>query len=46
MLTLDKGTSKLSPGPSSQTVLVEVEPWAQAAPEITVFAPPRMEERI
>ena len=31
VLTLDKGTSKLAQGPSSQTALVEVEPWTEAS---------------
>jgi len=40
MLTLDKGTSKLAQGPSSQTVLVEVERWTQAVPAIAAFDRP------
>jgi biotin/methionine sulfoxide reductase len=42
MLTLDKGTSKLAQGPSSQTVLVEVERWTQALPEIAAFDRPAL----
>ena len=40
MLTLDKGTSKLAQGPSSQTVLVEMERWSGAVPRIAAFDPP------
>jgi biotin/methionine sulfoxide reductase len=40
MLTLDKGTSKLAQGPSSQTALVEVERWAGAVPDIAAFDRP------
>jgi biotin/methionine sulfoxide reductase len=42
VLTLDKGTSKLAQSPAAQTVLVEVERFAGAAPPITVFEPPRV----
>jgi len=40
VLTLDKGTSKLAQGPSSQTALVEVEPWTKPVPAIGAFDPP------
>jgi len=40
VLTLDKGTSKLAQGPSSQTALVEVERWADPLPKIEAFDPP------
>jgi biotin/methionine sulfoxide reductase len=40
VLTLDKGTSKLAQGPSSQTVLVEVEKWGKAIPAIAVYDQP------
>jgi len=40
LLTLDKGTSRLAQGPIAQTALVEIERFADAAPEITVFDPP------
>ena len=45
MLTLDKGTSKLAQGPSSQTTLVEVERWDGAVPEIAAFELPAIVER-
>ena len=40
VLTLDKGTSKLAQGPSSQTALVEVERWTKPVPGITAFDQP------
>ena len=40
VLTLDKGTSRLAQGPSAHSALVEIERFAGAAPEITVFDPP------
>ncbi|MPY69613.1 MAG: molybdopterin-dependent oxidoreductase [Alphaproteobacteria bacterium] len=40
MLTLDKGTSRLSQAPISQTALVEVEKWSGPLPDITVFRQP------
>jgi biotin/methionine sulfoxide reductase len=40
VLTLDKGTSKLAQGPSSQTTLVEVERWAERVPDIAVYDQP------
>jgi biotin/methionine sulfoxide reductase len=41
VLTLDKGTSRLSQAPVSQTALVEVEKWADALPDVTVFRQPQ-----
>jgi biotin/methionine sulfoxide reductase len=40
MLTLDKGTSKLSQAPISQTALVEVEKFSGPLPDIAVFRQP------
>jgi biotin/methionine sulfoxide reductase len=40
VLTRDRGTSRLSQGPSSATTLVEVEKCT-APPPVTAFAPPR-----
>jgi biotin/methionine sulfoxide reductase len=40
MLTLDKGTSKLAQGPSSQTALVEVERWTKRVPNIAIYDQP------
>ncbi len=45
VLTLDKGTSKLSQGPSAQTALVEVERWTDPVPAIAVFDPPAIVAR-
>ncbi|MEI8154673.1 MAG: molybdopterin dinucleotide binding domain-containing protein, partial [Hyphomicrobiales bacterium] len=42
VLTRDQGTSKLGQGPSSATVLVEVERWTQSLDPIGAFDPPRM----
>ena len=42
VLTLDKGTSKLAQGPTSQTALVELERWQEAAPAISVHRQPAM----
>ena len=42
MLTLDKGTSKLAQGPSSQTALVEVERWTAAVPDIGAYKEPAL----
>jgi biotin/methionine sulfoxide reductase len=42
VLTRDQGTSKLAPGPSSATALVEVERWTEALPPVAAFVPPRM----
>src|SRR5262249_35207423 len=41
VLTRDQGTSKLAQGPSSATALVEVERYADTAPPVRAFAPPR-----
>ena len=40
VLTLDRGTSKLTQGPSAQTVLVEIARYDGELPEITAFQPP------
>ena len=40
VLTLDKGTSCLSQGPSAQTTLVEIEKFIGDAPPISAFDPP------
>ncbi|MGH6738353.1 MAG: molybdopterin dinucleotide binding domain-containing protein, partial [Bradyrhizobium sp.] len=40
VLTLDKGTSKLAQGPSSQTALVEVERWTAPVPDIAAYDQP------
>jgi biotin/methionine sulfoxide reductase len=40
VLTFDRGTSKLGQGPSSATVLVEIERWIAAAPPVGAFVPP------
>jgi biotin/methionine sulfoxide reductase len=44
VLTLDKGTSKLAQGPSSQTVLVEIEPWKRPVPDIAAYDQPAIAE--
>lgn len=40
-LTIDKGTSRLGQGPIAHSALVEIEPWLDELPPITVFDPPR-----
>ncbi|MCH9672056.1 MAG: molybdopterin-dependent oxidoreductase, partial [Gammaproteobacteria bacterium] len=40
VLTRDKGTSKLSQGPSAHTCLVEVEKFVGELPPVTAFDPP------
>jgi biotin/methionine sulfoxide reductase len=40
MLTRDHGTSKLGQGPSSATVLVDIEPWRAPLPPVRAFTPP------
>ena len=42
VLTLDKGTSKLSQGPSAHTTLVEVERYQGEPPPMTAFLPPEI----
>lgn len=42
VLTVDKGTSKLGQGPTTQSALVEIEPYGGDLPEITAFEPPPM----
>ena len=45
VLTLDKGTSKLTQGCSAQTALVEVELFRGELPPVTAFDPPQFVER-
>jgi biotin/methionine sulfoxide reductase len=45
VLTLDKGTSKLAQGPSSQTTLVEIERWTEPVPDVRAFNQPAMVRR-
>ena len=40
VLTFDRGTSRLGQGPSSATVLVEIERWTEAVPPVGAFVPP------
>ena len=40
VLTADRATSRLSQGSSAQTVLVEIERYAEVPPALRVFAPP------
>ncbi|MEM7408555.1 MAG: molybdopterin-dependent oxidoreductase [Pseudomonadota bacterium] len=40
VLTRDKGTSRLSQGPSAHTCLVQVEAWTGELPPVTAFDPP------
>ena len=42
VLTRDRGTSRLGQGPSSATVLVEVELCVGAVPPVRAFEPPRV----
>jgi biotin/methionine sulfoxide reductase len=44
VLTFDHGTSKLGQGPSSGTVLVDIEKWTAPAPAVAAFAPPAIIE--
>ena len=39
-LTHDRGTSKLSQGPSTGTNMVEIERWTAPLPPVRVFTPP------
>ena len=43
VLTLDCGTSKLAQGPSAHSALVECERYDGDLPELTAFAPPRIQ---
>ena len=45
VLTLDKGTSRLAQGPSSNTTLVEIERALGPVPAIEVFDPPEIQVR-
>ena len=42
MLTHDRGTSKLSQGPSSGTNMIEIELWTEALPPLRVSQPPEI----
>ena len=42
MLTHDRGTSKLSQGPSSGTNMVEIERWKEPLPPVRAFEPPEV----
>jgi len=42
VLTHDRGTSKLSQGPSTGTNMVEIELWTKALPPVRAFAPPEV----
>jgi biotin/methionine sulfoxide reductase len=42
VLTFDRGTSKLGQGPSSATVLIEIERWTAPPPPVAAFVPPRI----
>jgi biotin/methionine sulfoxide reductase len=44
VLTFDRGTSRLGQGPSSATVLVEIERWTAPAPPVAAFSPPTIVE--
>jgi biotin/methionine sulfoxide reductase len=46
VLTLDKGTSKLTQGCSAQTALVDVELFRGELPPLTAFDPPQFVERV
>jgi biotin/methionine sulfoxide reductase len=42
VLTHDRGTSKLSQGPSTGTNMVEIELWAKPLPPVRAFTPPEV----
>lgn len=42
VLTLDRGTSQLSQGPTSHTTVVEAEPFRDLPPAVTAFERPRV----
>lgn len=44
VLTLDRGTSRLSQGPSSHSTLVEISKFTEELPEITAFQTPDIKE--
>ena len=46
VLTHDRGTSKLSQGPSSGSNMVEIELWTGVLPPVRVFVPPRIAETV
>ncbi|ERK16252.1 Trimethylamine-N-oxide reductase (Cytochrome c) [Pantoea sp. AS-PWVM4] len=45
VLTQDKGSSRLSQGPSCNSLLVEIERYISRLPEITAFTPPQILRR-
>ena len=45
VLTLDIGTSSLAQGPSSNTTLVEIEPYTGPLPPVGAFTPPPVTSR-
>jgi biotin/methionine sulfoxide reductase len=45
VLTIDRGTSRLSQGPIAHTVLVEIEAFAGTPPPVTAFDPPPLVSR-
>ena len=45
VLTLDKGTSRLTQGCSAHTTLVEVERWNEPLPPVTAHRPPPFVQR-
>jgi hypothetical protein len=42
VLTHDRGTSKLSQGPSSGTNMVEIRRWKEPLPPVRAFEPPEV----
>ena len=46
VLTHDRGTSKLSQGPSTGTNMVEIELWTAPLPPVRAFTPPEVAESI
>jgi biotin/methionine sulfoxide reductase len=42
VLTHDRGTSKLSQGPSTGTNMVQIELWTESLPPVRAFAPPEV----
>jgi len=45
VLTIDKGTSKLTQGCSAHSCLVEIERFEGEPPPVTAFEPPQLSER-
>ena len=46
VLTHDRGTSKLSQGPSTGTNMVEIERWTGPLPPVRAFEPPAIVEPV